>query len=247
MVIHLDVAREKALECHHHVLRAAPAIARLLLEAAIDDALELARNVRVELARPDVLLEANLVHRRTLLVLDEWLLPSDHLVEHDTEGEHVTARVELVAEDLLWGHVGGRADAGACLGEVGEVRVARDAEVHDLHAALSRQHHVRGLDVAMDDRAVVHVVEGASDLHRDDRGDVVGQASALLEEVVQVDSLDVLHDDEQSAALAVKVVNVDDVFVLQRRETLGFSLEASHHVLLGRGRALERLDRDSAA
>ena len=34
VVIHLDVLREEALERHHHVLRDAPAIARLLLEAA---------------------------------------------------------------------------------------------------------------------------------------------------------------------------------------------------------------------
>ena len=87
----------------------------------------------------DVLLEPDLVHRRALLVLDERLLARDHLVQHDAEREDVAARVELVAEDLLGGHVRGRADAGAGLGEVAEARVARDAEVHHLHAAGARQ------------------------------------------------------------------------------------------------------------
>ena len=47
VMVHLDVLREEALERHHHVLRRAPAIARLLLEAAIDDVLELARDLGV--------------------------------------------------------------------------------------------------------------------------------------------------------------------------------------------------------
>ena len=87
----------------------------------------------------------------------------------------------------------------------------------------------------MDDAAVVDVVESSSDLHPDDGGDVVGKAPALLEEVVQVDALHVLHDDEQSAALTMEVVNVDDVFVLEVREALRFALEARHDVLFRSG------------
>ena len=101
-----------------------------------------------------------------------------------------------------------------CFGEIAEARVARDAEVHQLHAAGARDHHVRRLDVAVDDAAVVDVVECARDLHRDDRRDVVRQSAALLEEVVQVDALHVLHHDEHRAALVVEVVDVDDVLVL---------------------------------
>jgi hypothetical protein len=98
----------------------------------------------------------------------------------------------------------------------------------------------------VDDAAEVHVVERAGDLHRDDRGDVVGEAAALLEEVVQVDALHVLHHDEHRAAFLVVVVNVDDVLVLQVRETLRFSLEPRDHVLLRGGAGLQRLDRDGA-
>jgi hypothetical protein len=120
VVIHLDVLREEALECEHHVLRRAPAIARLFLEALVDDSLELARNLGIHFARALVLLESNLVHRRTLLVLDEGLLAGEHLVQHDTERKDVAAGVELVAEHLLGRHVRGGADTGACLGEITE-------------------------------------------------------------------------------------------------------------------------------
>jgi hypothetical protein len=143
-------------------------------------------------------------------------------------------------------HVRGRADAGAGLGEILERLVARDAEVHQLHAALARQHDVRRLDVAVDDAAVVDVVERARDLQRDDRGEIERQPARALEQVVQVDARHVLHHDEQRAVLAVEVVDADDVLVLQRREALGLALEARRDVLLERGCGLERLDRDGA-
>ena len=246
MVVHLDVLREEALERHHHVLRTAPAIARLLLEALVDDAFELARDFRVELARRHVTHQPDLVHRRVGLVLDERLLAREHLIQQDAEREDVAARVELVAEHLLGRHVRGRADTGAGLGEIAEAVVARDAEVHHLHATRARDHDVRRLDVAMHDAAVVHVVECASDLHRDDRRDVVGKPTALVEQVVEVGALHVLHHDEQRAALVVEVVDVDDVLVLEHREALGLALEPLDDVFFDRGGRLECLDRDRA-
>ena len=150
---------------------------------------------------------------------------------------------ELVAEDLLGRHVRGRPDARAGHGQVVVVvLVARDAEIHQLHAALARDHDVRGLDVAVDDAAVVHVIEGARDLHRDDRGDVVGQAAAALEQVIQVDAADVLHHDEERAPLAMEVVDMDDVFVLEAGQGAGLALEAGGQLLVRADRGLERLD-----
>src|SRR5262249_56094938 len=55
---------------------------------------------------------------------------------------------ELVAEHLLGRHVRRCADAGALLREVEKTGVARDAEVHELHAAGAGDHDVCGLDVA---------------------------------------------------------------------------------------------------
>jgi hypothetical protein len=247
VMIHLDVTREKTFERHDHVLRTAPTIAWLFLEALVDDVCELAWNLGIHGSRTLVLLETDLVHRRFALVLDEGLLARDHLIEHDTEGEDVAARVELVAENLLGRHVRGRADASACFGEIAEIRVARDAEVHHLHAAGSRDHDVCGLDVAMHDAAVVHVVECTRDLHADDRSDVVRKTTALLEEVVQVDALHVLHHDEHRAALAMEVVDVDDVLVLQIREALRFAFEARHDVFFCSCARFERLDCHSAS
>jgi len=97
------------------------------------------------------------------------------------------------------------------------------------------------------DAAVVDVVQGAGDLHRQDGGDVVGEAAALLQEVVQVDPLHVLHHDEHRAAFVVEVVHVDDVFVLQVRQAFGLALEPRHDIFLSSCAGFERFDRDRPA
>jgi hypothetical protein len=96
----------------------------------------------------------------------------------------------------------------------------------------------------MHDAAVVHVVHRASDLHREDRRDVVGQAAALLQEIVEIDPLHVLHHDEHRAAFLVEVVDVDDVFVLQVRERFGFALEPRDDVFFSSCAGFQRFDRN---
>ena len=107
------------------------------------------------------------------------------LVEHDAEREDVAARVDVLAEDLLGRHVRGRAErrdvlephrARAPTGSSPDDGALRDAEVEDLHLAPAADEDVRGLDVAMDDAALVGVGEAAR--HRGaDRGHRVGRAS----------------------------------------------------------------------
>ena len=152
--------------------------------------------------------------------------------------------VELVPENLLRGHVGGRADAGAGLREVVVIEglVPGDAEVHDLHPAVAGQHDVRRLDIPVHDAAVVDVVQGAGHLHGDDGRDVVRNAPARVEQVIQVDALHVLHDDEERAALLVEVVDVDDVLVLQVRKALGLAFEPGDELLLALSRGFEGLN-----
>src|SRR5262249_24847237 len=161
-------------------------------------------------------------------------------------GVPVRAEYDLAAEDLLRGHVRRRAEPGPGLRQVGERLVARDAEIHQLHAAGARHHDVGRLDVAVDDAAVMRVIERARDLHGDDRGDVEGEPAAPLEEVVEVDALHVLHHDEQRAPLLVEVVDVDDVFVLELGEGQRLPLEPDDELRVDRHGRLERLDGDGA-
>ena len=99
----------------------------------------------------------------------------------------------------------------------------------------------------MDDAAEVRVIEGAGDLHGDDRGDVDRKTRRDVEQVVEVDALHVLHHDEHRAALLHEVVHVQDVLVLQRRHEVRFTFKALREAGVDGDAWLQRLDRDGAA
>ena len=152
---------------------------RLLREAELDDAIEAAGGGRHELR-----------HRPRLPVRIAAMtppgsprktpLPRDHLVEHRPEGEHVGAGVDLLPLELLRRHVLDGADHGALGRQAPARRVGvdvisptspaadrfREPEVEELHAR-PREHHVAGLQVAMDDPLPVRRVQGVGDLRAD--------------------------------------------------------------------------------
>ena len=113
-------------------------------------------------------------------------LAADDLVEHRAEAEDVGALVHLVGVParLLGRHVPRRSDRagrfhlrrasrrGARLGE------PREAPVHQVDLPEARHHDVLGLEIAVDDAAVVRVRDGVADLHEDLEalGDALGRA-----------------------------------------------------------------------
>ena len=174
-------------------------------------------------------------------------LPGEHLVEHGAEREDVGARVDGLALGLLRGHVGGcpeqDAEAGAARGaERGGHRVGRaalgadqlgEAEVEHLHEAGLRDHHVPGLDVAVDDPGLVGGGEAARDLERDPQrlGD---RQAAPLEPLAQALAVHQLHRDPGAARrVLADLVHGDDVGVGQRRGRLRFLQEAARALGIG--------------
>src|SRR4029077_18308710 len=81
-----------------------------------------------------------------VVVAREGGTAGDHLVEDDTQGPDVGARVDLLAADLLGRHVAGGADGGAVAGQARLVGQLGDAEIDDLHPAVRRHDDVRRLD-----------------------------------------------------------------------------------------------------
>ena len=106
-----------------------------------------------------------------------------HLVQHDAEGPDIRAAINGPALRLLGRHVGGRAHddahlrrAGCERGRVHHVRRAaqvfgrerlRQAKIQHLHRAIVANLDVRGLEIAMDDAALVRELERLGDLARD--------------------------------------------------------------------------------
>ena len=173
----------------------------------------------------------------------ERLLVRQHLVEHRTDGEDVAAVIDRLPGDLLWRHVVGRAHHHADLGQV-RSRRARDAEVEDLHVPrFAADHQVRGLDVAMDDAALVRVGEALADV-----GDELDPAAdrerrPAMNQLAERLAGDVLHRDERLSLVCPDVVDGDDVRMLEARGDLRLANEALAD--LGVVDA-QQLDRDEA-
>ena len=103
---------------------------------------------------------------------------------------------------------------------------------------------VRRLDVAVDEAVAVGGVERAGDLG-DDVGRAFGSELVLgAHERAQIGPVDVAHDDEQHALALARVVDGDDVRVLDGGRRLGFGDEALSEVLVVGERGRDDFQRD---
>src|SRR2546428_13231080 len=103
-------------------------------------------------------------------------------VGYGAEGIDFGARVAARTADLLRRDVVRRADGGreAEPGEPPGRFVERDAEVDDLHLSRGSDEDVLGLEVAVHDPVLVHVLQRLADLLRDGERARGGQRMLLL-------------------------------------------------------------------
>ncbi len=169
----VDVALQ-VLEVAAQVGRGLVAVLGTLLERALDHARERARDVVAQLAhRPRRVLEDRGQHRQVGAAA-ERPLARRHLVEQDPEREDVRAVVDGQPLRLLRRHVGDRPDDASVLGDrlrLAQRAVAHDAvvaqlgeaEVEHLEPAVGREHHVLGLQVAVQDALAVRRGDGVAE------------------------------------------------------------------------------------
>ena len=136
------------------------------------------------------------LHDFEIVVADMWTLAGDHFVERDADRIKIGARVDGLALHLFGRHIGDGAQSGVGHGEAHIVAGACDAEVHQFYDALRSEHHVGGLNVAMNDFLRVGVGERGESLI--EVGDRVGVTNrALMEAGGEGDAVDVLHDHDE--------------------------------------------------
>ena len=170
----------------------------------------------------------------------------DHLVQDHPQRVDVAARIDLrrVAQQLLRAHVGQRPDQLTDVGLQRRVRVGvgepRHAEIEDVGLARFVHQDVGGLEIAMDDRALVRVLDAVANLRHQ------------LQPLPQVEPVRVavgkqrlpVHQLHGEVRLAPKrgvghprVVDLRDAGVLQPAQRLRLVLEAAEHLAGGISRA----------
>ncbi len=172
------------------------------------------------------------------------------LVQDRPERVDVGAHVHLLAPRLLGSHVGRRPEHVARRRDLGPVEPARQAEVRHERLSLGREEDVRGLEVPVDDAALVRVRDGARHLldeeeralGRDAReGGVLPLLLRAPDDARERATGREVHDDEPSAGGLAHVMDAHDVRVVERGDRARLLDEAGDLML---GAALEELERD---
>ena len=173
----------------------------------------------------------------------------EHLVEDHAQGEQIGAVVHLARTlQLLGRHVAEGAHRLMRASELNPAVLAtqlREAEVHQLHAAELVEEHVLGLDVPVNDAAIVGVLQRFAE-GRNDGERLLLWKSPLVEHLAEIGAVDEFHDDPGEALRLAEVVDGDDPGVheaSQGLELLAGSVRPAHHL---RRRGQEDLDGDLA-
>ena len=137
-----------------------------------------------------------------------------HLVEQDSQREEVRALVRSLAARLLGGHRVEGAEQGTVLRDHGIVgrpdTHLGEAEVEDLGASPGGDHHVLGLEGAVDEPRGMGGGEPLGDLARQPHRGLRFQAPGLGQGGGQRPALDVLQDDAVARGVLKQVVDLHD-------------------------------------
>ena len=140
-----------------------------------------------------------------------------------------------VGRALLGAHVGKRADGEARVGEAAAARAAhgaRDAEVADERVPF-REEDVLGLDVAVDDVVRMRVREGVGDLAREADRLIDGELALALDPPAQRLARNVGHHIVERAFELSRIVEREDVRMLQAREQCDLATETLRGLPIG--------------
>ncbi|MFN8094860.1 MAG: hypothetical protein U0599_22040 [Vicinamibacteria bacterium] len=177
---------------------------RVVLQAAADEAghgrIEARGGGRIE-RDAGLPLAQHRRHRRGI----EVAAAGEQLEEEEAQRVDLALPREGPTRELLRRHVGRRPRRVA---RPPQIRLeAGQAEVRDPGAPPAVEHHVRRLEVAVQDAGLVGGGEPRADLPRDLEGLVLGQAADAPGERGHVLAVDVLHREE---VLAVRLADVED-------------------------------------
>ena len=178
-------------------------------------------------------LEEVRVHERNFRILLVGGCPGERLVQDAAERIDVGAPVELATLDLLGRGVVGRADEHSRLGQGPRSALLGDAEVGEVDVIAAfrpvsrHDQDVGRLHVAVDEPLfLVRRIQGARHLAHDGGGAGGRKRPVRLEDVLEGGAADEAHCDVEDPALVPRLVDRDDVRVVEGRGQSRFACEA---------------------
>jgi hypothetical protein len=242
-------APDRGLQRHGEIPRRGEALVAAFRQRTRHHRIERRGQPAIERARRRRVVPDDLVDDGKVVVAVERALVRQQLVQHDPHREQVCAGIDLLPLHLLGRHVFQGADHAALRARgLAGVLDARDPEVGELDPPARLDQQVGRLDVTVHDALLVRVVERGQQVADDLEGLLQRIAHPAVQVVLEVVALDVFHDQEGDVAVAVGVVDADDVGVLQPRGRARLGAET---VFVFRGRFfgqvfdLDGLDRDA--
>jgi hypothetical protein len=165
----------------------------------------------------------------------------EDFVEHEAERVDVAARRQLPSLELLRRHVFGRAFERRAAAEL--FQQPGEPEVRDADVPVLVNHHVRGLEVAVDDARLVRRREPRAQLPRNLDRLVRRQAAEPLEHRREFLAPHVLHREEVHPVGFADVVDAADVAVRNLPRDPHLPMKARERSSVGRERFGQKLER----
>ena len=158
------------------------------------------------------------------------LLAGGHPVEHHPKGEKVRAAVHRCAGNLLRRHEGGRAQdlpghRGLSRGELGHAEVG-DFRALDAVDLLGGEQDIGGLDVAVNDAALVRVAQGLGNPLADLADAIKAHALAAFQRVGESLSADELHHQKGHALVLAHIEDGNNAGMRQGAGGARFTVKA---------------------
>src|SRR5580658_7307180 len=184
-----------------------------------------------------------LIHDRHVIAAGIRRHAGEHLVKHDAEGVDIGPLVDLLAQDLLRGHVLWRTDYVAGLGELGVAFALRrrDAEVHDLQESFLVDQHVRGFQVAVHDAELMRYRHAGADVDAELSGALQFHRLLVHDLAAQGVRGEVFHRDRVATLDVQEIVDADDVLVRDLARVAQLVHEALHHFFVLRDVGIQEL------
>jgi hypothetical protein len=183
-------------------------------------------------------------HRRDGGIPSKGHFAGQQFVDNDAERIDVAARIYLFGPCLFRAHVLGRShnQAGAgCRSRGLAFELLRDTEVHEANETFGVTHDIGRLEISMNYPSLMYRTQTIGDLLR--YAARLGQRHppALPQELLKVDSSDILHYDVSEMAVLAVFVDRADVSVADSSRQPDFIPESPTHVRRPRNVEAEKL------